>query len=431
MRRRKMTVKYIVKYTILATAAVILSGCSGNDGNVPEAEEAEEERTVRDGTKAETGEEENGEAESAEERDYDIPVDEAQKTEAREDCAGMFELAAGVWPEILREDPALSDEAADASGAAEAAVKAMGTSGVPVSGPDIYRGMENCQVMETFLEGCENGKSGEITAYELDDDGRIGRKEFIFDGKAMYLFAVSAYWDGESAVLGDVSYSRVKSWSYTEKGWLFYELCAPEYPEVTEPVYSSAMVRVKPLEEEYAEITERYLKPVAYNGNNLFWTDWDEAHMEELDYNGLFEYLYEARYDDAFDRTRYAEGIPEEEFEELMTSCLPVSREELRKYAAYDAETGMYEWIKLGVGNRTLGAIVSSVPEVTAIEKNSDGTITLSVDAVCESMADDALLTHRLTIRTDGEGKVRYLSNEVEEGVRKESLPEYIYRIQD
>ena len=424
MRRRNRGKKDVIARCVaLAATAAILSGCGGDGRGITVPGGEPEERMEQ----AEAGERagETGETEAGQGRGYELPVEEADKEEAREGCAGMFELAAQVCPEIRQEEPELSEEEA------EAAVSAMGASGAPIAGPDVYRGMENSKSMERFLEACEDGVRGEITEYELYDDGRIGRKEFVFDGEEMYLFAVSSYLDGERAVLGDVSYSKVRSWNYTEKGWFFYELCAPEYPEVTEPVYSSAMVRVKPLEEEYAEITERYLKPVAYNGNNLFWTDWDEAHMEELDYNGLFEYLYEARYDDAFDRTRYAEGIPEEEFEELMTSCLPVSREELRKYAAYDAETGMYEWIKLGVGNRTLGAIVSSVPEVTAIEKNSDGTITLSVDAVCESMADDALLTHRLTIRTDGEGKVRYLSNEVEEGVRKESLPEYIYRIQD
>ncbi|HJD46451.1 MAG TPA: hypothetical protein H9909_06365 [Candidatus Mediterraneibacter norfolkensis] len=415
MRRRK----YMVRYLALGAAVVILFGCGGNDGRVPASEGTEEERQEQEQTKAE-----NGEAQSAEGRDYDLPVDEAQKTEAREACTGMFELAAKVCPELLQEDPILSDEVA------EAVVEAMGTSDVPVSGPDIYRGMENCEIMEAFLKGCEDGESGEITAYELFEDGRIGQKKFLFDRKEMYLFAVSSYWNGESAVLGDVSYSKVKSWSYSEKGWLFYELCAPEYPEVTEPVYSRAMVRVKPLEEECAEITEQYLKPIAYNGNNLFWTDWDETHMEKLDYNGLFEYLYEVRCDDAFDQTRYAEGIPQEEFEEMMTSCLPVSREELREYAAYDSEKEMYEWISLGVGNRTLGAIVSSIPEVTAIEKNGDGTMTLTVDAVCESMADDALFTHNLTVRTDEEGNVRYFSNAAEEGARGEELPEYVYRIQ-
>ncbi len=55
--------------------------------------------------------------------------------------------------------------------------------------------------------------------------------------------------------------------------------------------------------------------------------------------------------------------------------------------------------------------------------------MTLTVDAVCESMADDEFLTHRLTVSLDGDGSVRYLSNQVEEE-KKDALSEYVYRIQ-
>lgn len=419
MRRRNRKGKSIIAcYMVFVIMTVFLSGCAGKDGRVTEPEGVPGGRLEQD----EAGE--KGGAENGKGRDYDLPVEEADKKAAREDCARMFELAAEGCPEIRQAD------ASELPGeAAEEAVKVMGTSGAPVSGTDVYSGMENSKDMERFLEGCENGERGEITEYELYSDGRIGRKKFSFDGETMYLLAISSYWNGDNVVLGDISYSKVRAWSYTEKGWFFYELCVPEYPEVTEPVYSSAMIRVKPLEKECAQITEQYLKTIAYNGNNLFWTDWDEEHMEGIDYNGLFEYLCEVRGDGTFDQARYTNGIPGQEFEELMTSCLPVTQEELREYAAYDSDSGMYEWIDLGVGNRTLGAIVSCIPEVTAAEKNDDGTMTLTVDAVCESMADDSFLTHCLVIRTDEAGNVRYLSNKVEEGARKETLPEYIYRI--
>ena len=234
--------------------------------------------------------------------------------------------------------------------------------------------------------------------------------------------------DGQ-AVLGDVSYSRMREWSFTEKGWFFYELCTPEYPEVTEVIYSNAMMRVVPLEEEYAKVTEAFLEPVAYNGNNLFWTDWDAEHMDGIDYNGLFEYLYEMRTGKDFDKTQYQDGIPGGQFEELMTAALPGTPEQLRGYAAYDAEEGSYEWISLGVGNRTLGPLTGAIPEVVGMEENGDGSVTLTVDAVCESTADDAFLTHYLTIQMDEEDQVRYLSNVVAEG-QEDALPEYVYRIQ-
>ena len=151
--------------------------------------------------------------------------------------------------------------------------------------------------------------------------------------------------------------------------------------------------------------------------------------MQGIDYNGLFEYLYQVKTGDAFDKTRYENGIPGEEFENLMTACLPVSAEQLREYASYESGEERYDWISLGVGNRTLGELPGSIPEVVDLEENSDGTLTLTVDAVCESMADDEFLTHRLTVSLDGDGSVRYLSNQVEEE-KKDALSEYVYRIQ-
>lgn len=50
-----------------------------------------------------------------------------------------------------------------------------------------------------------------------------------------------------------ISYTRIKEWRFTDKGYFCYELCVPEYPEVTEIVDGSCMVRVKPVTEENRE----------------------------------------------------------------------------------------------------------------------------------------------------------------------------------
>ena len=72
----------------------------------------------------------------------------------------------------------------------------------------------------------------------------------------------------------------------------------------------------------------------------------------------------------------------------------------------------------------------ASEPEVVDIEENEDGTVTLTVNAVSEGMMDDAVLTHRLTVRfTDG-GGIEFLKNEVE-GDALERMPDYVYRIQE
>ena len=96
----------------------------------------------------------------------------------------------------------------------------------------------------------------------------------------------------------------------------------------------------------------------------------------------------------------------------------------------YCGRSGVYEWIALGVGNRTKSVMDLSEPEVVDIEENEDGTVTLTVNAVSEGMMDDAVLTHRLTVRfTDG-GGIEFLKNEVE-GDALERMPDYVYRIQE
>ena len=290
--------------------------------------------------------------------------------------------------------------------------------------------MKNYEVMDDFLEGCEGGQSGEAAEYEVYKDGSIGRKKFICDGEDLYVLSVTCSWRGEKQSIGEMTYTRADRWNYTDRGWFFYKLCTPGYPEVTEVLYSNAMLRVKPYEEECAEISRTCLEPIAYEGNNLLWSDWDPGNMDDLDYNGLFQYLYELDSGEIFDSARYTEGIPAEEFESLMTRYLPVSPEQLREYASYDARSGVYEWIALGVGNRTKSVMDLSEPEVVDIEENEDGTVTLTVNAVSEGMMDDAVLTHRLTVRfTDG-GGIEFLKNEVE-GDALERMPDYVYRIQE
>ena len=46
--------------------------------------------------------------------------------------------------------------------------------------------------------------------------------------------------------------------------------------------------------------------------------------MEELDYNGIYEYLYAMKYQKSFDTKDGAKGIPKEEFESLLIEYLRI-----------------------------------------------------------------------------------------------------------
>ena len=108
---------------------------------------------------------------------------------------------------------------------------------------------------------------------------------------------------------------------------------------------------------------------------------------------------------------------------------LPVTAEEIQSYAVFDEEKQTYAWVRLGCFNYAPTYFGTSFPEVTDIKENKDGTVTLTVDAVCSMiLCDDAVITHELTVRFSEDGSFRYLGNKIlDDGIS--NIPEYQYRI--
>ena len=63
------------------------------------------------------------------------------------------------------------------------------------------------------------------------------------------------------------------------------------------------------------------------------------------------------------------------------------------------------------------------------IKENKNGTVTLTVDAVCEMMlCNDSVISHELTVRFEKDGSFKYLGNKIlNDGIN--NIPEYQYRI--
>lgn len=359
------------------------------------------------------------------EKGYNLPVSGNDKKEAEEDCISVMGKMKDIY-ELAGKGDSINEVISE-----ETAGKMMGTlkeTGYPVSVSGFLFNMSNYDKMETFLEETLNGEKGEIITYELRSDGGIGRRKFIFDGTDMYVLDTGAVWNEENEpMITGTYYNRIKKWRYTKKGWFIFEYCVPEPPDVTEIVNGNTMVRVKPLKEEYIEIAKKYLLPVGYQGNNLLCANWDADHMEDIDYNGLYQYLYSIKYQGPFDSGQYPDGIPKEEFEDLIMEYLPISAAEVEQHAVFDIENQTYEWTMLSCGNYTPNAFGTSVPEIDDMEENEDGTVTLTIDAVCEMDGSDAVMSHKLTVQFLEDGNIRYVSNQVlDDGLDR--IPEYQYR---
>ena len=373
----------------------------------------------------------SAEEEAAEqwEKGYDLPVDEQEREEADTDCKKQMELYIDIYE--TADKGIASNVALDDQTVLEMQRK-LKDAGCPVTTMVTYSNMENYESVDSFLKECMEGKSGSAVIYEVHNDGGLGRMKFIFDGTDMYVVSTIGIWNADNKPgISYIFYTRIKEWKYTEKGWFCYELCVPEPPEVSEIMDGSCLIRIKPMTEEQREMSEKCVRGLGYQGNNLLCSNWDTEHMEELDYNGMYEYLYAMKYQEKFNSENYPNGIPKEEFENLIMEYLPVTAEQIREYAVFDEENQTYAWVRLGCLNYAPTFFGTSLPEVIDIRENGDGTITLTVDAVCDMViCDDAVITHELTIRFAEDGSFQYLGNEIlNDGIMQ--IPDYQYRIKN
>ena len=302
--------------------------------------------------------------------------------------------------------------------------------GNPVIGSDHYSVMDNYQKMEQFLKSAEQEEKGSVILYEADTDGGITRKEYSYDGKEMSVMSAKMIWSEDTEpVLTYISLSKIKEWAYTENGNFCYELCVPEPPEVTEIVDGSCIIRVKPLSEECREYSKKYVSTFGYQGNNLLCSNWNAEDMQGLDYNGLYEYFYQMKYGEKFTAEKEVVGIPAEEFENVIMTYLPVTKEELKEWAVYDEQSNMFIWERLGCGNYSPTHFGLSLPEVTEVRHNEDGTIVLTIHAVCDSVVcNDVVITHELTMKIQDDGTIQYVGNRIlDNGI--DNIPRYQYRL--
>ena len=361
------------------------------------------------------------------EKGYDLPVSAQENEEATRDS---MQIMSGLEHIYRNADKGDSLNVVLDNKSICKMIKKIKQQGYSVTVSEDYSNMENYKRFSSFLAKAQEKQKGSGVIYEVHSEGSIGRKKFIYDGKEMFLLASNASWDDNGKpIITFVSYTRIKKWRYSRKGWFCYELCVPEYPEVTEMVDGSCLIRIKPMSDNKRKLSRKCVRGLAYQGNNILCSNWDQEHMQKIDYNGLYEYLYAMKYKKKFNGKKYSSGIPKDQFEQLIMEYLPISREDIEKYASYNEKKKTYDWMRLGCFNYAPNFFGTSIPEVTKIKHNSNGTVTLTVDAVCEMvLCNEAVITHELTVKFNKDGSFRYLGNKILNGGIKK-IPEYQYRI--
>ena len=290
------------------------------------------------------------------------------------------------------------------------AYKALGKTGVVAVTED--EDMINGSSIERFYNEYKDGKESTVTIYEVEKDGLISTKSFIYrdGGLQIYYVGVKPI-DGKSVISGR-SLKDIVSMKFTDRGGFLYMDKIP-----VEHAAIGYYYRIKPLSRECRNLTKKYLKYLDFQKYNLMVTDWKKDNVEKILMPGMFEDFYYIKYGEIY-RGR-SDSVPANEFEEIMLTFLPVTITQLRNAYSYDKQNKTYSQ-----------GPADPIPyppylEVTDYTYNSNGTITLYTDAVWPDYNSDCAFTNVIEIKPFDDGTFRILSNEVEEKELK--LPRVAY----
>jgi len=405
------------------TLCVFCCSCSQKTNDVKKTSSQHEKKlkSVPNNTKEDVISEEDLE------KGYDLPVSAQENEEATRDS---MQIMSGLEHIYRNADKGDSLNVVLDNKSICKMIKKIKQQGYSVTVSEDYSNMENYKRFSSFLAKAQKKQKGSGVIYEVHSEGSIGREKFIYDGKEMFLLASNASWDDNGKpIITFVSYTRIKKWRYSRKGWFCYELCVPEYPEVTEMVDGSCLIRIKPMSDNKRKLSRKCVRGLAYQGNNILCSNWDQEHMQKIDYNGLYEYLYRMKYGERYEFSGNSSGIPAEEFENLIMEFLPITAEQIKKWAVFDSEHQTYDWERLGCLNYSPTYFGTSLPEVVEIRDSGEGNNVLVVDAVCDTfICNDAVITSELTVKFNDDKSFKYMGNKILNNGTKE-VPKYQYRI--
>lgn len=233
--------------------AMCLTGCERNNTGYRELNITETE-AIPDQEEADVNEQEIFA------KGYNLPVSQKDIDQTEKETEELLDLIEDLY------QPYLKDETTVPEDVLENMANVLANKGYLVKIDGIYSNIRNEKILEEFLIDAKEGKQGSAVLYELRTRGSVTRYEYSFDGSDMYVFS-SGMEIGTDGTRHQTycSYTRLKTWRYTDAGWFCYELCVPEYPEVTEIVDGSVLIRVKPISEENKLASEKYVLGIGYH----------------------------------------------------------------------------------------------------------------------------------------------------------------------
>ena len=262
--------------------------------------------------------------------------------------------------------------------------------------------MVNYEKVEEFYLDYLEDRETDVTIYEVNNDGSFCSETFIYRNKVLQTFTMTLTWEkGEQAEISNGTANNIAEIKYTSKGYLIYS-----YEYIVAHAALKEYYRVKPLSDTLRILTDQYVSVFNYLNYNFLTQNWDESNVETILLPRLFEDLYQVHTGEQLKKD--SGRISAEIYENVMIACLPVTIEELRKHCGYDMESNTYD------SGTFFYRGTSPFGEVVDYLDNSDGTLTLYVDAVWPDRNTDCAFKNEIVIKPYGDGTCQYLSNKVQ-----------------
>lgn len=280
-------------------------------------------------------------------------------------------------------------------------VKCLGEQGLVSVSDNIN--MENYQKMEEFYSVYTSGGDAMVTVFDVYREGNICAMTFIHRSGKIQSYYVSIDWqEGGVPEIKGSGTNDLKEIRLTEKGYFIYtNMIIVMHGNLRE------YYRVKPLSDKCRELTNKYVYGLSFVNYNMLVTNWDSSNVEDILMPCMFEDIYQIY---TGKRIKAENGqISAETYERIMTTCFPVSVEQLRKHCNYHVDTDSYEYEMI------LSRQFPPFGEVVDYTQNEDGTLTLYVDGVWIDYDSDYAFTNQIVVQPFEDGTFRYLSNIIEQ----------------
>ncbi len=263
--------------------------------------------------------------------------------------------------------------------------------------------MENYQEVEAFYTAYIQKQDAMVTIFNVNQDGFIDVITFIYRNNELQTYYVGVGWqEGGIPRIKNTLVSDIAELKLTEKGYFIYA-----YENLIAHSSLRQYWRIKPLSEKCRKLTAKYVSGLSYVNYNVLVTNWDSNNVEDVLMPCMFEDLYRIYSGENLKVENWR--IPAKIYEKIMTTYFPVSIEQLQEKCGYDKNSNSYAYEMI---------FASPYPpfgEVVDYTENSDGTITLYVDAVWADYNSDCAFTNQIVVQPFSDGTFRYLSNSIEQ----------------